>query len=84
MFDPSRTTSRLRPPRRRRPPRREAHRFITRADFDRMVLAAVPAAQSPRTHRVRSLAWTLYWRCQWAVATARADRSRRRARPAGH
>ncbi|SNS48960.1 hypothetical protein SAMN05443665_100533 [Actinomadura meyerae] len=78
MFDPSPTIGQLRTLRRHRPPRREAHRFLTRADFDRMALAAVPAAQPPRTRRVRSLAWTLYWRCQWALATARADRSRRR------
>lgn len=84
MFDPSSTIGRLGPLLRRRQPRRRAHRFVTRADFDRIALAAVPAAQSPGAHRVRSLAWTLYWRCQWALATARADRARRRARPAGH
>ncbi|MFA1546739.1 hypothetical protein [Actinomadura chokoriensis] len=78
MPNPSSASTRLRPLRRRRAPRRQAHRFLTRADLDRIALSDVPAAQGPRTRRGWSSAWTLYWRCHWAVATARAEQARRR------
>ncbi|MFB4308261.1 hypothetical protein [Actinomadura sp. GTD37] len=80
MRNPSSAITRLRPLRRRRAPRRETHRFITRADLNLIVLSSVPPDQSPKSRRGWSSAWTLYWRCQWSVATARAERARRRSR----
>ncbi|NKZ08211.1 hypothetical protein [Actinomadura latina] len=79
--NPSSAISRLHPLRRHRAPRREVHRFLTRADLTLIALSNVPAAQRPKTSRGLSAAWTLYWRVQWSLATARADRARRRALP---
>lgn len=80
MPNPSSAIARLHRLRRRRAPRRETHRFVTRADLNLIVLSSVPAAQSPKSRRGWSSAWTLYWRCQWSMATARAEHARRRAR----
>ncbi|MFA1544441.1 hypothetical protein [Actinomadura monticuli] len=80
MPHPSSAISRLRAPRRRRAPRREAYRFMTRADLNLIVLSSVSADQGPRRRRAWSSAWTLYWRCQWAIASARAEYARRGSR----
>ena len=80
MPNPASAITRLRPLRRRRGPRREAHRFITHADLNLIVLSSVSADQTPKARRGWASAWTLYWRCQWTVANARAERTRRRAR----
>ncbi|NDU76790.1 hypothetical protein GWI34_29805 [Actinomadura sp. DSM 109109] len=80
MIDPSSAMARLLPARSQRP-RREARRFVTRADADLIMLSAVPPGQDAAPGRARGGAWTLYSRLQWSVAVARAERARRRARP---
>jgi hypothetical protein len=74
MLTPSSAIARLQPLRRPRPPRRETHRFLTHADLTRIALSNVPPAQSPQTRRVRSTAWTLYWRWHWSFTTTRTPR----------
>ncbi|TYB48973.1 hypothetical protein [Actinomadura chibensis] len=81
MPDPASAITRLRPPRRRGAPRREARRFVRRDELQVLVLPSVPPAQAPRSGRARTTAWTLYARWRWAVATASAERAKRRARP---
>ncbi|TDD68394.1 hypothetical protein E1293_37015 [Actinomadura darangshiensis] len=80
MIDPSSAKARLRPARRHRP-HREVGRFVTRSDVQLLILSRVPPGQSAGGRRGRSRAWTLYSRLEWAMATARAERARRRARP---
>ncbi|WP_433476060.1 hypothetical protein ACQPZP_02875 [Spirillospora sp. CA-142024] len=80
MPDPSSTMVRLLPARRHHP-RRETRRFVTRAELDLIALASVSAGQDARSKWKWSSAWTLYSRWEWAMATARAERARRRARP---
>ncbi|MGI5205075.1 hypothetical protein ACQEU6_26295 [Spirillospora sp. CA-108201] len=77
MIDPSSAMARLLLARTQRP-RRQARRFVTRADADLITLSAVSAAQDAPPARG---AWTLYSRLQWSVAVAKAERARRRARP---
>ncbi|MGH3242419.1 MAG: hypothetical protein ACRDNL_18730, partial [Spirillospora sp.] len=75
MPDPSSTIARLRPARRRCAPRR----FVTRTEIHLIVMSSVPAGQAARTRSGRTSAWTLYSRWQWSLATARAERARRRS-----
>lgn len=74
---PSSPITRLRPARRRCAPRR----FVTRAELPLIVLSSVPPGRSTRIRSGRTSAWTLYSRWQWSLATARAERARRRSRP---
>lgn len=76
MPDPSSALARLRRARRRR-----SRRVVTRAQPRLIVLSGVPADRGTRADRVRAGAWTLYSRWEWARATARAERARRRAHP---
>ncbi|MER7545516.1 hypothetical protein [Actinomadura sp.] len=84
MPDPSSAIARLHPLRRHRAPRREAHRFLTRADLMLIALSNVPAAQRTKTRRGLSGVWTLYSRWHWFRETARTERVRRRALPPGY
>ncbi|TDD27450.1 hypothetical protein E1287_34560 [Actinomadura sp. KC06] len=77
MPDPSSAITRLRPARRRSAPRR----FVTRRDVHLIVLSGDLAGQSARSRGARTSVWTLYSRWEWSLATARAERARRRARP---
>ncbi|RFS82073.1 hypothetical protein D0T12_27880 [Actinomadura spongiicola] len=77
MPDPSSPIARLRPARRRCAPRR----FADRPKIQFIVLSSVPAGQRTRGRGHRTFAWTLYSRWQWSLATARAERERRRYRP---
>jgi hypothetical protein len=80
MPHPPSALARLLPARRRRP-RRETYRFVTRAEMQLIVLSRVPTGQSPASWFGRFSAWTLYSRWEWALATARVERARRRAHP---
>ncbi|MFI0482568.1 hypothetical protein [Actinomadura sp. 9N215] len=77
MPHPSSAIMRLRPARRRSAPRR----FVTRTEVQLIVLSSISAGQTARSRGGRTCAWTLYSRWQWSLATARAERARRRSRP---
>ncbi|TMR01746.1 hypothetical protein ETD83_14010 [Actinomadura soli] len=77
MPRPSSPIARLRPARRRSAPRR----FVTRTDLHLIVLSGDLAGERARRRGARSSVWTLYSRWEWSMATARAERARRRSRP---
>lgn len=88
---PSSAIARLRPARARTvPARRPARRFVTRpaivlATRDRAAESAAKGAAKGARNRLRRYStwtWTLYSRWQWSLATARAERVRRRSRSA--
>ncbi|MGP4029312.1 hypothetical protein [Actinomadura sp. 3N407] len=80
MPDHSSVIAHLWPARHRRRSR-HSRRFVTRTDVHLIVAPSVPAAQSTRSERILTGAWTLYSRWEWTIAKARAERARRRAHP---
>ncbi|MEU8803316.1 hypothetical protein [Spirillospora sp. NPDC048819] len=63
------------------PARRRRRRSVTRTGVRLIVVPSVPPAQSTRSQRILTGAWTLYSRWEWTIAEARAERARRRAHP---
>ncbi|TDD93872.1 hypothetical protein [Actinomadura rubrisoli] len=74
---PSSAITRLRPP-----PRSLGRRFVSRpTGLTGLAGLAGPIGENRLSRPCSAWRWTLYSRWQWSMATARAERQRRRARP---